>query len=79
MWNNADIDFWYRQNILIAARKTLNLRRKNGFQTYEGPVMDLVHPEMYDHKISTIKKFYSGNLKLYFKAGMRLIQKKLHL
>lgn len=75
-WNNDKVDVWYQQNILIVARNDHNFDGEILKKYRRTSVMDIVHPGIYNYKTNTIRKIYSGNLKLYFKAGLALIKRK---
>lgn len=50
IWQNEDIAFWYRQNILVFAREGSEAQAKLHAQGFGAPAMlDLVHPDQYLH------------------------------
>ena len=50
-WNDGEVEFWYRQNLLIYVRKEkfegLSSTTKNAL-TSPGPILDLVHPAFWE-------------------------------
>jgi len=50
IWRNADIAFWYRQNMLVFAREGSEAEAKLQAQGFGTPAMlDMVHPDQYLH------------------------------
>ena len=50
IWSDADIAFWYRQNMLVYARDGSDAAAKLAAQGFGAPAMlDLVHPDQYLH------------------------------
>lgn len=50
VWNNPDVTWWYKQNLLIYVDKTkldAYPKLKIAFETTGGEALDLVHPEKY--------------------------------
>lgn len=61
IWNNKDIEWWYKQNIFIVAHKDaefLQLPENLSFQN-----MDIIHPDLF---LSKLKAISSGNFGLLF-------------
>lgn len=44
IWNNKDVPYYYRQNILVFSKRVL--------ETYNRPVIDVVHPDKYMEEIN---------------------------
>jgi hypothetical protein len=49
IWDNSEIKFWYRQNIILYIRKDI-ANRINVHNEY-GKMINTVHPEMYMRRI----------------------------
>ncbi len=60
LWNNKEVQFWYKQNIMLFVNKKTVDRYAllKDLPTFNGN--DLVHPDLLDHK--TNKSNYYGNI-----------------
>ena len=63
IWNNKQIEFWYRQNIFIYA-KSSELYRYPALQEYylkhrENQILDAVHPELWIRHLISFQNFYN--------------------
>lgn len=60
IWENNDIEFWYRQNTLIFSKNPLNVE--------QNPILDIVHPEML--------LYYAEGWKGVLRASKKLLLRK---
>jgi len=73
IWNNAEIEFWYKQNIIVF-KKAIKSNM---------PVLDLVHPFLYvlktQNHINEINSLMNGSLGLrfYLKTIVNILRNKL--
>jgi hypothetical protein len=75
VWNNTEIDFWYRQNIILYVRKDI-LGKINVRDECDNRI-NIVHSEMYMMRIKypAVESFY--NIPLWVKTVMERIVKKI--
>ena len=52
IWNDNDIPFWYRQNIVIFVKREVPLRYDSRFLNFGG--LSVIHPEPFEHIISRL-------------------------
>lgn len=64
-WNDKDVFYWYKQNLIIYSRKPLN-----GWSPVEGKVLSHVHPHLFEQKANQLKKLQEGRLGIY--TGFRV-------
>jgi SAM-dependent methyltransferase len=55
-WNNEKVDWWYRQNIIVAIRKGI----PNDFSTNHFP-LNIVHPKLFEYKNEIIRDLAAKN------------------
>jgi hypothetical protein len=74
IWDNSEIGFWYRQNIILYIRK--DIIDKINVPNKCGKVIDIVHPEMYMMRIKypAMESFY--NIPSWIKIAIKRIVKK---
>jgi SAM-dependent methyltransferase len=65
IWNNRDIYWWYRQNIMVCINSAVE------HQFEDGPVNNYIHPELYLSKVGMlnsykewIDKIFSGDIEV---------------
>ncbi|MCC5931175.1 MAG: class I SAM-dependent methyltransferase [Cyclobacteriaceae bacterium] len=68
IWDNSQIDFWYRQNLLIYSKRKLNLPVLNS------SMIDVIHPEMWLYK-----KHYPNEYLKHLSDGKIGIKNSLNL
>jgi hypothetical protein len=61
IWNNPDIEWWYKQNMFVVAHKDISFPQELEDLSFKN--FDLVHPELF---ISKIKAITSGNFGFLF-------------
>lgn len=66
IWNNENIQWWYRQNIFVVSRKELNYPSSN---------LSLIHPELMKEKTKENQKIKSGSMGL--KYSLNILAKSL--
>jgi hypothetical protein len=88
IWNNTAVEFWYRQNTFLFVRKTSELNMHEQLKNHESPIFNLVHPELYLHKISQLESkttqlesydnlLKEPTLKFFLKVFRRFVKSKL--
>jgi SAM-dependent methyltransferase len=76
IWNNTDIEWWYKQNIFIVAHKSIIFPQE--LENLSFPNVDIVHPDLF---LSKLKSISSGNFGFSFyilcliKVCIRLLKK----
>jgi SAM-dependent methyltransferase len=61
IWNNTEIEYWYKQNIFIVAHKDIAFPKE--LQNLSIQNFDVIHPELF---LSKIKSITSGNYGFLF-------------
>lgn len=74
IWNNEKIDWWYRQNIIIYAKKHIHVLRN---EAPCDPVLNLVHPELFLQKNQKVEQLYSRLLSEATNPNFFMALKKL--
>jgi SAM-dependent methyltransferase len=66
IWNNKEINWWYKQNLFLVIKQGKNVY---GFKEGQ-PICNYIHPELFSSSRATIKKILSGRsrYKVYLKA-----------
>ena len=59
IWNNSNVEIWYRQNLFIVTNNKSLIKHQSG-------LVDIVHPEIYEARINDYNHILHG------KAGIRL-------
>jgi predicted RNA methylase len=71
LWNNAQIEWWYRQNLLlfVNGKTATPVIPFDTLARMQQPILDAVHPENYEDKIRWVRqptfRFCLGNIKRY--------------
>lgn len=65
IWNDKEIPFWYKQNILFFAKKQ---RAQDVKEEITVNISSLVHPDLFLKKSAALKVGIKGSLKLFFRA-----------
>jgi len=67
IWNNRDIEFWYKQNILVFSKEERERERE---------ILNIIHPELYLSKIQQFNGFMNnierGNFSLKYYINLKL-------
>lgn len=58
VWTNGDVEWWYRQNLLLYVRDGSTAVDRATLRTLERPPLDLVHPDLYDAKVAEILRVH---------------------
>ncbi|PMB53174.1 hypothetical protein CEN39_05900, partial [Fischerella thermalis CCMEE 5201] len=76
IWDNQNIEYWYRQNIFLAVKRGTNFFGKSE----EAKLLNLVHPELYELRIKQLdfldpilKDFHSYEIPLTI--GIKIFRK----
>lgn len=56
IWDDTDVENWYRQNLLVAVRADQVQHYPNWFETPLARVIPLVHPVLYNDKLRIIRE-----------------------
>jgi len=78
LWNEAEVNWWYKQNIFLLVKKenidTLGIKSNTNIQ-------NIIHPEHYIEKVNAHRDFRlgKGRTKMYFKLLVKSILYKLKL
>ena len=81
IWFNEEVEWWYRQNIFLVARKNIFLEASAA-----NKVLDLIHPKHYEIKskqleeaLEDLQKFWRGNIPLssFIKLFLKFTAHKL--
>lgn len=68
IWNNSDVDFWYKQNIMLVVKDDAVLKQLKA-APIESQFLPLVHPDLYLKKAKQLDAVLKGRLSFfaYFK------------
>lgn len=75
-WNNEKVFYWYKQNMILYSK-----RNYKDLKPTEGPVLSLVHPELFIRKATQLRNLQEGRagvavgLRLFLNALYRLVKK----
>lgn len=58
VWANPDVVWWYRQNVLLYVRDDAPRPDRAVLRALERPVVDVVHPALYDQKVAEITRVH---------------------
>ena len=61
IWNNNNVEWWYRQNIFLFVYQNCHLIDLQRLKILEKNVVDIVHPDNYESKI----QFYESKIQFY--------------
>jgi SAM-dependent methyltransferase len=80
IWNNSNVDVWYKQNIVIFCK--LGHRLEQVFKQKTSPYKDIVHPELFTFYVNQAERaglFEQGKLgvSIALKSLGRALRKKL--
>jgi SAM-dependent methyltransferase len=53
IWENEEVEWWYRQNIFLFVRRDSDLTKLDSFKTQAAPIWNLVHPLNYVSKFES--------------------------
>ena len=56
IWKNAEVEWWYRQNIFLFVRRGSTRANLAAARSMVVPIADIVHPENFEHKIRSHKQ-----------------------
>lgn len=56
IWNNADIEWWFRQNVFLFVNEYSTSINFDALTAYEKPIYDSIHPQNYEDKIISHNK-----------------------
>ncbi len=75
IWNNADIFWWYRQNMVLVTPNDYPIDEN----LFKNPIRDIIHPKLFLLKCNQLKVMEDGELspKTYFRLLLKSIKKKL--
>jgi SAM-dependent methyltransferase len=80
IWDNPEIDWWYRQNIILYIHREI-LQNTDMYKGYDkkNKQMNLVHPELYLKTINLLDdaSIYTMPLRTLYKIGARRTIKKI--
>jgi len=70
IWNNAAIDWWYRQNMFLVTKERSDVK-----------ILPVIHPELYRKYYNTWTKVYTGNYAIgyYLTFIWKAIKRKLKI
>ncbi len=78
LWHNADVEWWYRQNMFLFIRKG-----SHGIDTEQllrrcTPILDIVHPENFQEKLEYFQtKLHRPSLQYLWKHFRRYLHRQL--
>ncbi len=58
VWQNAGVEWWYRQNILLYVRRGATGIDRDALKARERSALDLVHPALYEAKVAEIRRVH---------------------
>ena len=61
IWNNNNVEWWYRQNTLLFVNQRCRLIDLYHLKRLEKNILDIVHPENYESKV----QFYESKVQFY--------------
>jgi hypothetical protein len=60
IWHREDVEWWYRQNALLYARKGCPEHARLVEGNPSPQLVDLVHPQLYNAKVSEIRRVHES-------------------
>ena len=74
IWNNENIYFWYKQNILLFSKESLKIESESG-----SIYTNIVHPLLYEAKAKTCRDYENGDqgIQIALRSLFRAVMKKL--
>ena len=82
LWNNRNVESWYRQNILLYIRRSHHIAEvARASSLLRGP-LDIVHPEIYEGNLETLNRtieepYIEILLPIFFKVGAETAEEML--
>lgn len=73
IWDDKEIDFWYRQNILIFARQNILIKNQTDINDKIPFYFNRIHPELYMIYVNEKEKLLSENVFLLKKSQIFMI------
>lgn len=70
-WNDENVFYWYKQNMILYSKNAIK-----GFESVDGPVLSLVHPELFFRKASQLQNIQEGRAGVG--VGLRLFLNTLY-
>jgi hypothetical protein len=73
IWNNADVEWWYRQNIFLFLKTSASVELDlECFKKNEKSIYDVVHPDIYEFRMSQLAE--KDKLISQFKQKLELME-----
>jgi len=80
IWENKEVDWWYRQGIFLFINRASSLENINNLKNTMVPIADIVHPVAYENLYKKIQyptiRFCLNCIKHYFLNKWRILIKK---
>lgn len=75
-WDNTAIDVWYRQNIFLVINDDYKIIDEKLKEIEVKSPLDIVHPEIFNDRMNTINKVFSGNMSLYIRYAYKKFRQR---